>query len=197
WIEKNAYGPHSNVTRFFSNGTYAGYNDYAETQQFFGGIWKLEGDILEADSIPFEITKINNNHYSLAGLGTELQYYRKGYEPDGCIFSNPITVLSAGNWSEGSIDSKEEVNIYAFTATNEGNHTIEGDDADGSGFYGGDVIVTVYASDQQTLIFEEEDFGYDMDALPLYLPNDAIIYIIVEQTFTTSSGSYAIRVKSP
>jgi hypothetical protein len=202
WITKNAYGPHSNVSRYFSNGTWALYNDYSETQQFAGGTWELNGNILSSDGVDFEITKINDNHYTAIILGVTVHNYRKGYEPDGSIFSNPATVLTANDWASDSIDSLEEVDIFTYTAAGDGVHTVEwDDDGDGSGGYTGDIMVTVYASDQLNMFFEEEEDGFhgieEQNEQPVLLDEGDLIYIIVEQSFLSGSGTYAIRVNEP
>jgi hypothetical protein len=199
WIMKDAYGPHSNVSRFFSDGTFVGYSDYAETQPFMSGTWELNGNILSSsDGSSYQITRINDDHYTIDGAGITLHVYRKGFEPDGSIFTNPETVLTANVWTGGSIASADEVDVYTYTATSGGIHTIEWDDSwDGSGNYSGDIMVTAYGPDQTTILFEEEEDGYQGNAMEVNLTAGTKIYIIVEQSMILNSGTYAVRVNAP
>jgi hypothetical protein len=194
WIETQTYAPHSDVIRFYANGMYNQYADYSETNLTDSGTWELDENFLVLDGFPLQLTKINNNQGNLDLFGT---YFRKGYEPDGDIFDGAATALTKNTWQEGAI-TDTTMQLYSYTASDTGNHRVEWDDVwNGSDTYDADIKVSAYRNDKSTIIFEEEDNGFEGNAQIVNIADGETVYIIVEEYGENDAGEYAIRVNFP
>lgn len=109
------------------------------------------------------------------------------------IGTGAATNLKLGDWTPGKISIQGEVKCFYFNATPGSTYAIAWDDSyQGSGAYYCNVKVSAYRQDLTTAYFSNIDSGYSTPRI--ITAQESLVYIKVVGLYTTSTGTFALKV---
>jgi hypothetical protein len=182
------------INRYAADGTFIGWEDYAETIENNNGTWSLTGNTFTETfshggpgagvSLSGTLTWVNANQaqWIISDPPANVTFYRKGFEPDGYLFNNPKyppMPLVRDTFARGNLPS-DGLALYEYVA---------GPYAQNTAFsLTGGIQLYMYESDQQTFV----------DRLSKSTENEALTpyqtYYIAAIPGPLASGDYLIAV---
>jgi hypothetical protein len=137
--------------------------------------------------------------FSPVGAGTKTATVSIVSDDDNSPYTFTITgtslleTLTPGVWTSGNISVAGEEKTYILNAIPGKTYAIAWDDSyQGSGVYNCDVKVSAYRQDLSTTYFINIDSGYSSPQS--IIAQESIVYIKVAGYYTSSSGSFALKV---
>jgi len=192
WVVDYAYLPCSSVHKCDSDGTYTVYSDYAMTNIYYRGTWRLSGTTkLRLGYVRSIMSVVDANKFELNGY----TYYRKGHKFGGNAFAGSASSLTVGSTHKGDlIDLIPK--LFAIFVEDGATYEIfweDGVNKATDSFYTATIEISVYEGDKTTAYFEKEDNGYSSPKR--IRANGTIMYILVSpRTVSNRLGTYSLTV---
>ena len=187
WVDNRMWVPWSPVVEICTNGKIYSYDLYSckdEAEEF--GTWVQNGDVLTltVQGSTMDASKQSENEFVVPN---DHHLYRKGWEPEGSIFSHGATELQASEeWTEGGLLSGKK--LYSFAPGVAGSYEISWEQEPSAESF----VVSAYHEDGETPYFPHSwEVGYDSPQTVTLVDASELVYIIVD----ADGVIYRIRVE--